>query len=94
MHYGGSWSSEHGDGIVRSGFFKEFYGDEIYEGFRKQKIFLILITIEPREGIDPPPTIVICAMYCLPGQTFSTIYRYQEQRDLRQYMVFRTWSLS
>ncbi len=31
QHYGGSWSGEHGDGLVRSAFNKEYFGDQIYQ---------------------------------------------------------------
>lgn len=31
--YGGSWSGEHGDGIVRGGFNKRFFGEQIYNAF-------------------------------------------------------------
>jgi len=30
MEYGGSWSGEHGDGLVRSAYNKRFFGDRIY----------------------------------------------------------------
>jgi FAD/FMN-containing dehydrogenase/Fe-S oxidoreductase len=35
--YGGSWSGEHGDGIVRGGFNKRFFGDQLYNAFREVK---------------------------------------------------------
>ena len=35
--YGGSWSGEHGDGIVRGGFNKRFFGDQLYNAFRDVK---------------------------------------------------------
>lgn len=35
--YGGSWSGEHGDGIVRGGFNQRFFGDELYDAFREVK---------------------------------------------------------
>ncbi len=35
--YGGSWSGEHGDGLVRSYKLPEFFGEEIYEAFREVK---------------------------------------------------------
>ena len=31
--YGGSWSGEHGDGLVRSKYNKEFFGEKIYNAF-------------------------------------------------------------
>ena len=35
--YGGSWSGEHGDGLVRSYKNREFFGDQLYQAFRKIK---------------------------------------------------------
>ncbi len=31
--YGGSWSGEHGDGIIRGGYNRAFFGDRIYQAF-------------------------------------------------------------
>ncbi|MEJ1237969.1 FAD-linked oxidase C-terminal domain-containing protein [Chryseolinea sp. T2] len=33
MKYGGSWSGEHGDGLVRSAYNKRFFGDQLYQAF-------------------------------------------------------------
>lgn len=35
--YGGSWSGEHGDGIVRGGFNRRYFGDQLYDAFREVK---------------------------------------------------------
>jgi FAD/FMN-containing dehydrogenase/Fe-S oxidoreductase len=35
--YGGSWSGEHGDGLIRSGQNREMFGETIYEAFRQVK---------------------------------------------------------
>jgi FAD/FMN-containing dehydrogenase/Fe-S oxidoreductase len=35
--YGGSWSGEHGDGLVRSAFNERFFGDKLYQGFKDIK---------------------------------------------------------
>ena len=35
--YGGSWSGEHGDGMVRSPFMEEFFGPQLYQAFRQVK---------------------------------------------------------
>jgi len=37
MKYGGSWSGEHGDGLVRSPFNKRFFGPEIYNVLKEIK---------------------------------------------------------
>ena len=38
MEYGGSWSGEHGDGLVRSAFNERFFGTQVYEAFRQVKL--------------------------------------------------------
>ncbi|MFN3167425.1 MAG: FAD-binding and (Fe-S)-binding domain-containing protein [Phycisphaeraceae bacterium] len=35
--YGGSWSGEHGDGLVRGAYVRRFFGDELYDAFRQVK---------------------------------------------------------
>jgi len=35
--YGGSWSGEHGDGLVRSYKNREFFGEQLYQAFREVK---------------------------------------------------------
>ncbi|MBK8504559.1 MAG: hypothetical protein IPL46_21525, partial [Saprospiraceae bacterium] len=35
--YGGSWSGEHGDGLVRSAFNERFFGPKIYQAFKDIK---------------------------------------------------------
>jgi len=37
LAYGGSWSGEHGDGLVRSYKIPEFFGDQIYGAFKQVK---------------------------------------------------------
>ncbi len=37
MEYGGSWSGEHGDGLVRSTYNKRFFGDTLYGVFQEVK---------------------------------------------------------
>ncbi len=37
MEYGGSWSGEHGDGLVRSAYNKRFFGDNLYNAFLEVK---------------------------------------------------------
>ncbi|MFC2076532.1 FAD-binding and (Fe-S)-binding domain-containing protein [candidate division KSB1 bacterium] len=38
--YGGSWTSEHGDGLARSPFVERFYGSQIYGAFKDVKSLL------------------------------------------------------
>ncbi len=35
--YGGSWSGEHGDGLLRGEFVQPFFGDQLYQAFRQLK---------------------------------------------------------
>lgn len=37
MKYGGSWSGEHGDGLVRSYYNERYFGSQIYQAFKKIK---------------------------------------------------------
>ncbi len=37
MKYGGSWSGEHGDGLVRSAYNEKFFGTQLYNAFREVK---------------------------------------------------------
>ncbi len=37
MKYGGSWSGEHGDGLVRSAFNERFFGPRLYQAFKEVK---------------------------------------------------------
>lgn len=54
--YGGSWSGEHGDGIVRGGFNRRFFGDQLYEAFREvKKLFDPEGRMNPGKVLDTPP---------------------------------------
>ena len=37
VEYGGSWSGEHGDGLVRSAYNEKFFGSSLYQAFREVK---------------------------------------------------------
>ena len=52
LEFGGSLSGEHGDGLVRSGFNRKMFGDQLYEAFREVKS-----TFDP-QGIMNPGKIV------------------------------------
>jgi FAD/FMN-containing dehydrogenase/Fe-S oxidoreductase len=52
LEYGGALSGEHGDGLVRSPFMRQMFGDVLYEAFREIKR-----TFDPR-GIFNPGKIV------------------------------------
>lgn len=83
VFYKGSWSSEHGDGIVRSGFLREYYGDLIYEGFIKTKnLFDPHHLLNPGKITDPLPIdshLRYGASYR--DMPFTPVYTYTDQRD-------------
>ena len=54
--YGGSWSGEHGDGLIRSYKNRELFGDELYEAFRGVKrAFDSRNLMNPGKIVDAPP---------------------------------------
>ncbi|WP_405162004.1 FAD-binding protein [Nocardia sp. NBC_01499] len=54
--YGGVNSSEHGDGLARSEFNREIFGDELYEAMRKVKrLFDPGNIMNPGKIVDAPP---------------------------------------
>lgn len=54
--YKGSWSGEHGDGLVRSPYNKEFFGPRLYAAFRELKhLFDPAGIMNPGKVVDSPP---------------------------------------
>ncbi|GGK79826.1 FAD-binding and (Fe-S)-binding domain-containing protein [Ornithinimicrobium pekingense] len=54
--FGGVNSSEHGDGLARSEFNREIYGDDLYEAMREVKaLFDPAGTLNPGKIVDAPP---------------------------------------
>jgi FAD/FMN-containing dehydrogenase/Fe-S oxidoreductase len=54
--YGGVNSSEHGDGLARSEFNREIFGDELYEAMRAVKrLFDPVGVLNPGKIVDAPP---------------------------------------
>jgi FAD/FMN-containing dehydrogenase/Fe-S oxidoreductase len=54
--YGGSWSGEHGDGLVRSAYNEEFFGSAIYTAFKDVKhLFDPENRMNPGKIVDAPP---------------------------------------
>jgi FAD/FMN-containing dehydrogenase/Fe-S oxidoreductase len=86
VHYKGSWSSEHGDGLIRSSFLREFYGDIIYGLFKDVKqLFDPDGILNPGKIIDPPPMDKDLrfgtAYRDLP---LETVYHYRDQVDFHR----------
>jgi len=55
VEYGGSWSGEHGDGLVRSPFLERYFGSQLYGAFRELK------TLFDPQGLMNPGKIVDAA---------------------------------
>ena len=54
--YGGSWSGEHGDGLVRSQYLKRYFGEHVYDLLVQVKeIFDPAYRMNPGKIIDAPP---------------------------------------
>ena len=54
--YGGSWSGEHGDGLIRSYKNRELFGDTLYEAFREVKgAFDPDNLLNPGKIVEAPP---------------------------------------
>jgi len=56
LRYEGSWSGEHGDGLVRSPFNKRFFGSQLYQAFRELKhLFDPENLMNPGKIVDAEP---------------------------------------
>ncbi len=79
-HYGGSWSGEHGDGLVRSYMNERFFGERLYSVFREiKKAFDPEGLMNPGKIVDAPAmdeNLRFGPEYHVPG--FSTFYHYRE----------------
>ncbi len=54
--YGGAWSGEHGDGLVRGAFVPKYFGPVIYQAFREVKfLFDPQGIMNPGKIVDSPP---------------------------------------
>lgn len=56
VKYGGSWSGEHGDGMVRSPFNERFFGTQLYQAFKQvKKVFDPANLMNPGKIVDAEP---------------------------------------
>ena len=56
LEFGGALSGEHGDGLVRSPFMRQMFGDTIYEAFREiKRTFDPQNIFNPGKIVDAPP---------------------------------------
>ncbi len=78
--YGGAWSGEHGDGLVRSPFNERFFGPELYQAFRDVKrLFDPRGLMNPGKITGAPPmteNLRFGPSYRAPA--LPTVYRYRQ----------------
>jgi len=81
--YKGSWSSEHGDGILRAGYQKDYYGESLYQAFLDvKKLFDPNHLFNPGRVIEAPPidsNLRYGAAY--KDIPVDTVYHYRDQID-------------
>lgn len=81
VHYGGSWSGEHGDGLARSYQLRRFFGDRLYDAFRQVKeAFDPAGLLNPGKILDAPaPTEDLRISPTYRPSYPRTWYRFQEE---------------
>jgi FAD/FMN-containing dehydrogenase/Fe-S oxidoreductase len=78
VKYGGSWSGEHGDGLVRSAYNERFFGSKLYQAFRDvKKLF------DPQKLMNPGK--IVDAQTMDHNLRYGTAYRDQEVKAIFQY---------
>jgi FAD/FMN-containing dehydrogenase/Fe-S oxidoreductase len=78
VKYGGSWSGEHGDGLVRSAYNERFFGPKLYQSFRDlKKLF------DPQNIMNPGK--IVDALTIEHNLRYGTGYRDQEVKTTFQY---------
>jgi len=79
--YGGSWSGEHGDGLIRSEKNRELFGDVLYDAFREVKrAFDPRGLLNPGKIVDAPPmTEHLRYGPSYPHVTLETVMDFSEQ---------------
>jgi FAD/FMN-containing dehydrogenase/Fe-S oxidoreductase len=85
MKTGGSWSGEHGDGLVRSAYNERFFGTQLYNAFRElKKLFDPDNLMNPGKIVDSQPIIHNLrygAGYT--DQPVKTEFRYRAENSFR-----------
>lgn len=87
MEYSGSWSGEHGDGLVRSAYNERFFGTQLYEAFREvKKLF------DPEWRMNPGK--IIDAQTIEHNLRYGTTYDAKEPETQFQYRKDQSFSAS
>ena len=84
VEFGGANSSEHGDGLARSQYNRELFGDELYEAMRQVKgLFDPHGRMNPGKKVDAPPMTAHLREPQLPrAPELSTFYAFEEPGGL------------
>ena len=78
VKYGGSWSGEHGDGLVRSAYNERFFGPQVYQAFRRvKKLF------DPENIMNPGK--IVDAQTIEHNLRYGTKYQDKEVKGTFQY---------
>ena len=78
VKYGGSWSGEHGDGLVRSAYNERFFGPQVYQALRRvKKLF------DPENIMNPGK--IVDAQTIEHNLRYGTAYHDQEVKSTFQY---------
>ena len=78
MEYGGSWSGEHGDGLVRSFYLKEYFGDQVYGVLKEIKTLF-----DPKNLMNPGK--IIDAQDIDQNLRYGSSYKDQELETIYKY---------
>lgn len=78
MKYGGSWSGEHGDGLVRSAYNERFFGKTLYQVFRDIKSWF-----DPENRMNPGK--IVDAQTIEHHLRYGTAYRDQDVKTAYHY---------
>ncbi len=84
--YKGSWSGEHGDGLVRSPFNEDFFGPRLYQAFKDVKaLFDPKGLMNPGKIVDAPPidhNLRYGATYI--DKQLDTVFHYRDSRSFQE----------
>ena len=81
QEYGGSWSGEHGDGLVRSFYLERYFGEQVYSVLREvKKLFDPQNLMNPGKIVGAPPigqSLRYGTSY--QDEELETVYKYREE---------------